>query len=157
LLDVTIARLAGRGAGRIEFSGAVQYSQISEFLADTAVGVFPSYWENFPYVCLEAMAAGCGVIGSSCGGMAEIIEHGRTGLLVPPRNPRVIAEALIELLRDPARRAAMGAAARAHVVQAYSAEAIAPLQEASYARAIARARQRLAGRTRRTADKVVST
>ena len=94
------------------------------------------------YVCLEAMAAARGVIGSTAGGMAEIIEEGRTGLLVPPRNPKAIAEAILALLRDSKRRAAMGSAAREQVVAAYSSDVIGPLQEASYWRAIRRAEVR---------------
>lgn len=145
-LDLAIRRLAGAAAaGRIEFTGAVPYDRIPATLADTAVGVFPSYWEAFGFVCLEAMAAGCGVVGSSAGGMAEIIEHGRTGLLVPPRSPRAVADAVIALLRDPVLRARMGEAARAHVLATYSEAAIGPLQEAAYRRAIERAR----GRTER--------
>ena len=75
--------------------------------------------------------------------MAEMIEHGRTGLLVPPRRPRAIADAVIALLRDPAQRARMGEAARAHVLATYSEAAIGPLQEAAYRRAIERARGRI--------------
>lgn len=142
-LDFAVRRLAGKAAAdRIEFTGAVPYDRIPELLADTAVGVFPSYWEAFGFVCLEAMAAGCGVVGSSAGGMSEIIDHGRNGLLVPPRSPRAIANAVIALLEDPAQRARMGEAARAHVLAAYSEAAIGPLQEESYRRAIEQARGR---------------
>ena len=94
--------------------------------------VFPSVWENFPYVCLEAMAAGRGVIASSGGGMAEIIDDGRTGRLVEPRDPRGLADAMLEMLADPAGRIAMGKKARAHIGVAYSSKVIGPLQEASY-------------------------
>jgi glycogen synthase len=127
----------------VEFIGGVPYDEIAQFYAKTDILVAPSLWENFPNVCLEAMAAARGVIGSSAGGMGEIIEHGRTGLLVPPRDPKAIAAAILELLRDPKRRISMGRAAREHVTNAYAPEVIAPLQEASYARAIARARERL--------------
>ena len=139
--DIMLERI-GKWRDRVEFIDAVPYEQIPAFLADTDLCVYPSVWENFPNVCLEAMAAARGVIGSSAGGMAEMIDHGRTGLLVPPRNPRAIAEAILELLRDPERRMAMGRAAREHVLTAYSPDVIGPLQEASYERAIARAAER---------------
>jgi glycogen synthase len=71
--------------------------------------------------------------------MAEIIEEGRTGLLVPPRNPKAIAEAILVLLRDSKRRVAMGSAAREQVIAAYPPDVVGPLQEASYRRAIRRA------------------
>lgn len=142
-LDDMMRRLAGPAvADRLEFTGGAPYSKIPEFLADTAVCVFPSYWEAFGFVCLEAMAAGCAVVGSAAGGMAEIIENGRSGLLVPPRKPRLIAKAVIALLKDVPRRTDLGHAAREHVLTAYAPESIAPLQEASYARAIARAKVR---------------
>lgn len=121
---------------------AVPYENVPDLFRDSAVAVFPSAWENFPNVTLEAMAAACGVIGSSAGGMAEMIEPGRTGLLVPPRTPKAIAHAIIELLKNPQRRISMGTAARAHVANTYSPEMIGPLQEASYNLAIDRARQR---------------
>jgi glycosyltransferase involved in cell wall biosynthesis len=120
----------------VEFVGGVPHEEMPKFYAATEVCVFPSIWEAFGYVCLEAMAAARGVIGSNAGGMAEIIEHGRTGLLVPPQSPRAIANAILELLEQPNRRIAMGLAARTHVLSAYSPDVIGPLQEASYMRAI---------------------
>lgn len=132
----------GRWGSNVEFVDGVPYEDIPQFFADADVAVFPSIWENFPNVCLEAMAAGCGVVGSSAGGMAEIIDHGRNGLLVPPRSPRAIADAVIAMLENPAQRARMGEAARAHVLAAYSEAAIGPLQEESYRRAIEQARGR---------------
>jgi glycosyltransferase involved in cell wall biosynthesis len=128
----------GRWADRVEFLDAIPHEKIADFLGETDICVFPSVWENSPNVCLEAMAAARGVIGSSAGGMAEMIETGRTGLLIPSRNPRAIADAILTLLRDPVRRIAMGIAAREHVARAFSPDAIGPLQEASYRRAIER-------------------
>jgi glycosyltransferase involved in cell wall biosynthesis len=128
----------------VEIVGGVPYDVLAKEFENADSCVFPSDWEASGYVCLEAMAAARGVIGSSAGGMAEIIEHGRTGLLVPPRNPRAIADAILTLLRDPERRIAMGRAAREYVTTAYSPDAIGPLQEASYMRAIERAKARCA-------------
>ena len=78
-LDEHMLRIAGPAATRIEFTGGVPYDHIAGHLANSAVAVFPSYWEAFGYTCLEAMAAGCGVVGSTAGGMAEIIEPGQIG------------------------------------------------------------------------------
>lgn len=142
-LDEAVLALAGRAAAdRIEFTGGVAYSEVSRHLAQSAVAVFPSYWENLPYVVLEAMAAGCAVIGSTAGGMPEMIEDGRTGLLVPPRDPAAIARAVVRLLSDRPAREAMGVAARESVLSRFSPTVVAPIQEASYARALARARAR---------------
>lgn len=127
---------------RVEFTGGVSHDQIPELLAATDIAVFPSYWENFPYVCLEAMSAASGVVGSQSGGMAEMIEDGRTGLLINPKKPREIADAIIALLKSPETRIKMGRAARDHVLSTYSADRIAPLQIASYERAIENAKKR---------------
>ena len=137
--DVAAAMRArlGPAARAVEFVDAVPYDQIPALYADADVCAFPSVWENFPNVCLEAMTAARGVVASSAGGMAEMIVDGETGRLVPPRAARPLAAAIADLLEDPARRIALGAAAR-QSVEAFSAEAVAPVQEASYARAIAR-------------------
>lgn len=124
----------------VEFIDGLPHSEVARTLGDTDICVFPSIWENLPYVCLEAMAAGRGVIASGGSGMAEIIDDGRTGRLVRPRDPRGLADAMLGLLADPARRIAMGEKARAHVGAAYTSEVIGPLQEASYLRAIERGR-----------------
>ena len=126
----------------VEFTGGVSHNEIPHLLSETDIAVFPSYWENFPYVCLEAMSAACGVVASQSGGMAEMIENGRTGLLINPKKPREIADAIISLLEAPEKRIVMGTAAREHVLDTYSADRIAPLQIASYERAIENARKR---------------
>jgi glycosyltransferase involved in cell wall biosynthesis len=69
--------------------------------------------ETFGNVVAEAMACGRAVVVASGGGVVELIEHGRTGLVVPPRQPALLADAIGQLLDDPARRAEMGAAAEA--------------------------------------------
>ena len=143
-LSAYMQRELGPFAQAVEFVGGLPHSEVARALGDTDICVFPSIWENFPYVCLEAMAAGRGVIASSGGGMAEIIDDGRTGRLVEPRDPRGLADAMLEMLADPADRIAMAKMARAHVGVAYSSQVIGPLQEASYLRAIERGRPRRA-------------
>lgn len=123
----------------VEFTGPVPLQAIPDILSRTDICVLPSHWENFPNVCLEAMGAGRGVIGSSSGGMADMLSATpEVGLLIPPRDPAAIAAAVIQLLRDPIRRKAMGAAARARVLETYHPDRIGKLQEAGYERAIAR-------------------
>ncbi len=135
--------IIGADLSHVQFQDAVPYSSVPDVLGACDICVFPSDWEASGFVCMEAMTAARGVIGSSAGGMAEIIEHGRTGLLVPPRNPRAIADAILQMLADPDRRIAMGLSAREHVLSAYSPDVIGPLQEASYIRAIENASARL--------------
>ena len=81
-LDEHVRRIVRGHLASVEFVGGVAYSEVPRFLEAADVCVFPSDWEASGFVCLEAMAAGRAVVGSAGGGMAEIIEHGRTGLLV---------------------------------------------------------------------------
>lgn len=130
-------RLAGH-RDAVDFLGLVPYEHIPSLLEESDVCVFPSLWENFPNVCLEAMTAARGVVGSAAGGMAEMLDGGRVGNVVAPNSPDALATAVIDLLDDPERRKKYGTAARQRVLDAYSFEAVAPLQEACYEDAIAK-------------------
>jgi glycosyltransferase involved in cell wall biosynthesis len=74
--------------------------------------LLPSESESFGLAALEALACGVPVIASDVGGLPEVVRHGETGLLVPPRDPAALARAIRALLSDEPRRAAMGLAAR---------------------------------------------
>jgi glycosyltransferase involved in cell wall biosynthesis len=89
----------------------------------------PTTPDSMPTAVLEAMAAGRPVIGAAIGGVPELVADGVTGRLVPPGEPRALAEALRSLLADPAGRAALGAAARDRAALEFSRE--------RYARAMA--------------------
>ena len=78
--------------------------------------------EPFGLVVLEAMATGKPVIATAHGGPLDIIEDGRTGDLVPPGDAQAMADAMLALADDPARRARVGALARERVVTTYTAE-----------------------------------
>ena len=127
---------------RITFVGEVKREQLAQELGKCDIVVLPSLWENFPFACWESMAAGRAVIGSSAGGMAEVIHPGVSGLLVPPHSPEAITAAVLSLVEHPERVAQLGAAGRQRVLEHLAPERILPLQLASYERAIARARQR---------------
>lgn len=124
----------------LEFTGAVPLQQIPAHLAQTDICIFPSRWENFPNVCLEAMAAARGIVGSNAGGMTDLLNSGKAGHLVSPHNPEQIATAAIDLLSDPERRIRLGERSRQRVLSKYNLDRIGTLQEASYERAIARRR-----------------
>jgi glycosyltransferase involved in cell wall biosynthesis len=82
--------------------------------------VHPSWAESFPYVILEAMSLGRPIVASDVGGIGEAIVNGQSGVLVPPRNDSALAEALIEALGDPDRRARMGALALSRVSEEFT-------------------------------------
>ncbi|MDQ3982180.1 MAG: glycosyltransferase family 4 protein [Actinomycetota bacterium] len=91
---------------------------------ETDVLCLPSWWEAMPLSILEAMASGRPVVATDVGDLARAVLPGRTGLLVPPRDPAALAAALEELLRDPAAREAYGRAGRELVATAFSEEAM---------------------------------
>jgi glycosyltransferase involved in cell wall biosynthesis len=81
-----------------------------------------SVTEGLGSVVLEAMTCGRAIVGTRAGGIPEVVVHGKTGLLVAPHDEPALAKAILQLLKDPARRAAMGAAGRARVVAQFSIE-----------------------------------
>jgi glycosyltransferase involved in cell wall biosynthesis len=99
-------------AGRTHFLGVRQ--DIGVLLEAFDVCALSSDFEGTPLVVLEAAAHGVPFVATRVGGIPEAVLDGETGLLVPPRDPDALAGALTALLRDPARRARMSEAARAH-------------------------------------------
>jgi glycosyltransferase involved in cell wall biosynthesis len=83
--------------------------------ADLDVVALSSNNEGSPVALIEALAAARPVVATDVGGVAEVVGHGETGLLVPPRQPGALAEGILELLRAPERAEALGRAGRARV------------------------------------------
>ena len=94
--------------------------------------IFPSLWENFPNVCLEAMAAGKAIIGSQSGGMADMLEDAESGFLIDPQDIQSMAQRIGQLIENPELRIQMGKKAREKVLQAYSAKTIGQMTESIY-------------------------
>jgi len=87
--------------------------EISHWLAHDQIFVLPSYFEGMPLSLLEAMAAGLPCVTTDTCGMRDVIVHERSGLLVPTGDAAALAQAISRLLDSPAKRATLGAAARA--------------------------------------------
>ncbi len=98
------------------------YQPIAELLSASDVVVLSSIHEGLPNVLLEAGALGIPQIATTAGGCVEVVEAGKTGLLVPPRNPQSLAEAIVKLADDPVLRKEMGARARRRVETDFSIE-----------------------------------
>ena len=103
-------------SARIEFVGRVDRASLIREYQGCYLTVVPSTWfENFPNTCLEAMACGRPVIGSSTGGIPEIIRDKETGLLVPKGDVKALTRALIQLLSNERQAEELGAAGRKRV------------------------------------------
>jgi len=88
---------------------------IGSILSDVLISVLPSLSEGLPNVLLESMAAGIPVVATKVGGNLEAVEEGVTGLLVPPRDPAALADAVGTLLGNPDLAARFGASGRRRV------------------------------------------
>ena len=118
VLRATATRLGLDDA--VTFLGRV--APVTPALERAEVVVVPSFGEGFGMVALEAMERGRPVIASDVGGLPEIVDDGRTGILVPPGDVEALARAIEELADDPARTAAMGRAGRARALEDFSQE-----------------------------------
>ena len=109
----------------VVFEGVVPHEKTPIYYVSTDIVVFPSIWpEPFGRISVEAMAAGKPVVASDIGGISDTIEHGKTGLLVEPRNPEKIAEAALYLLEDSNMRRKMSENGKKVVKSKYSSDAI---------------------------------
>lgn len=104
-------------------AGAVVHRDVSPAtvlatMAAASVVVVPSlYAEPFGLVATEAMAVGTPVVASAVGGLPDVLDHGRAGVLVPPGDSTALRRAVVDLIADPDRRAALAAAGRRRAVE----------------------------------------
>lgn len=105
---------------------------VAEVLTAADLALVPSWYEPFGRVALEAMAMKVPVLGTSVGGVCEVVRDGRDGRILPPRRPELWAQAALELLADPGRRAKMGSAARRRALERFGVAAHARAIRAIY-------------------------
>lgn len=143
--------LVGDGPSRKQFEAKVgemrleknvlflgQRDDVPEILADCDIAVLPSQTEGLPNALLEYLAAGLATVASQAGGNTEIVKDGVTGLLVPPDNPRLLAAAVLRLLRDPDLARSLGNKGREFVRQTFGFGRLVEQTEALYAELLAR-------------------
>ncbi len=106
--------------GRVHLTG--WRADIPELLAAGDALILSSRWEGMPNVVLEAMAAGLPVVATQVEGIAELVIHGRTGLVVPRQSPRDLAAAIEKILTDPTAAKVLGAAGRERAKAEFSWE-----------------------------------
>ncbi|WP_173317998.1 DUF3492 domain-containing protein [Streptomyces fulvorobeus] len=118
--EATGAHTPGDNPVSFEEIGGPEIPDLAEAYAAGGVVVLSSVVEGFPVSLVEAMFCGRATVSTDVGAVVEVI--GGTGLVVPPRNPRALADACVALLRDPERRARLGAAARARALELFTVE-----------------------------------
>lgn len=110
----------------------IPYEKASTYYAAADITVLPYLYITQSAVALAALAQGCPMVASDVGGLSDIVIHGETGLLVPPNDSDKLADALIDLLKNPDLRQKMSQNARALAQQKYSWDAIAVQTKAVY-------------------------
>lgn len=116
------ARELGIG-GAVRFLGAVAHERLPELYAQAQLFCLPSFAEGVPTVLMEAMATEVPVVATAIAGVPELVEHERSGLLVPPARADLLAAALARLLADDALRDRLGREGRRTVAARYERRA----------------------------------
>ena len=128
---------------RVRFLGNLAQDDVAGWLATADMVAIPSVRDEsgnvdgLPNIVLETMASGTPLITTPAGGIGSVVDHGRTGLVVPERDPVALSEAIQTLARDPENRVRLGEAARATVMARFGWEFVAGRYEAAYDRALA--------------------
>jgi len=127
-----VEHLAQIRSGVIWLEGMLRRTEVIQILSHATVFACPSLYEPLGIVNLEAMACGVAVVATNVGGIPEVVLDAQTGLLVPPNDPVLLAEAISSLVSDPARAAAMGQLGRQRVIADFSWASIAAQTAALY-------------------------
>ncbi|MBX3439567.1 MAG: glycosyltransferase family 4 protein [Planctomycetaceae bacterium] len=106
--------------GSVHYLGKLDLRDVRSCLRQSDIFLLPSLWENCPYSCLEAMAAGCAVVGADQGGVPELIQDGANGLLARSDDAGAFVSCLERLIQDGDLRERLGAAARRSVEESFT-------------------------------------
>jgi len=120
------AKITRLGLGdQIDFKGFMFPDELADIYKKAACLVLPSLQETAPMCIAEAMSAGLPVIASSVGGIPHMVDDGRTGLLVPPKDPHLLANAMHLLWSRPEKRLNMGKAGHKDAINRWEQDVIA--------------------------------
>src|SRR5207247_8999368 len=126
---------------------------VPELLSEVTVSVLPCVSsEGLSNTLLESMAAGVPVVATTVGGNPEVVQDGRTGLLVPPRDPHALANAIGRLLQDPDLASRCGRAGRQRVAEHFSIDQMVSKTERLYLTLLERQHCQTVGERPRSLD-----
>ncbi|HEX4018889.1 MAG TPA: glycogen synthase [Frankiaceae bacterium] len=131
-IDALMATLRNDRSGVFWVPEMLPRASVIQLLSHAAAFVCPSVYEPLGIVNLEAMACATPVVASAVGGIPEVVDDGVTGFLVPPSEPKALADAVNRLLDDPGLAAEMGRAGRQRAAAEFSWQAIAQQTVALY-------------------------
>ena len=143
--DWTAAR-ARELSSPCRFVDFVPRDELPAWYGRARVAVLAARYDNFPVAGLEAMAAARPLVTTSRTGVAELVAGTESGVMVPPRDPKALADALRPYLLDPSRAGADGRRARSVVERHCAPDVVAAAREVVYEEAVVRWRKTLAGR-----------
>lgn len=121
---------------KVHFLGYVSYNELNKHYTESDIFVVPSVYESFGLIYIEAMAYGKPVICCDTGGASEVVENGVTGFLVPASNSDLLAERILELLKNKELRKKMGRNGRIRVQNKFSSRQMAKMTADLYMEAI---------------------
>lgn len=139
----------------VTFIPRVPLTDLPGYYRSADISVVPSLYDNSPYTCLEAMSCGRAVVGTSAGGTREYIEDGESGIIVPPRDPDALAQAIVKLIKDDTYRNFLSKNARQRVLDKFQRKKIAADTMELYKLAIQRYQQNHRSLYLRPADQAV--
>lgn len=132
-------------ASRVRFLG--ERNDIPAVLASLDISVVPSISESLPNAVLESMAAGVPVVATRVGGIPDVLEHEKTGLLVPPEDDLQLTEAISRLISNAAMRQEIGTHAREYAARHFHWDSVSEQYEELYAKALASKERRTKARS----------
>lgn len=110
---------------KVEFLSWVPLEVLPRYYSSADICVVPSLYDNSPYTCLEALACGRAVIATAAGGMAEYVEDGVSGKIIPAADTDALAEAISDLAAQEEKRRSFGQRARQRVLELYDKKIVA--------------------------------
>lgn len=113
-----------KGIHKITYLGAQEKATVAKWCRKASIFVSSSFREAFGLAIIEAMSCGSAVIATSVGGIVDVVDNGKSGVLIPPNDKVKLAEAIQNLLDDDATRSMLGRTGRRSVLWRYSQEVV---------------------------------